>query len=112
MPIVRSDTDNNLHIEDSTFKYVDSKTVDDKNRVSLGKKIHTLMAEMDMGNSMDIFLNSEGYILLRPMVHVPANEAWIWQNEEVRQSMARALEDAGAGRTTRVDDLDDFIDKL
>ncbi len=112
MPVVGADFENNLHVEDGSFIYVDSKTLDDKNRLSLGKKVQALMVGMAIGNSMDIYLNSEGYILLRPMIKIPANEAWIWQNEEVRQSFARALEDISAGRTTRVDDLDELLDKL
>lgn len=112
MPVIGTDAENNLHVEDRSFKYIDSKTLDEKNRVSLGKKVQALMVGMAVGKSMDIYLNSEGYILLRPMIQIPANEAWIWQNKEVRQSFARALEDMSTGRTTRVEDLDEFLDKL
>ena len=101
-----------LNVSDQEFRYIDSKTIDDKNRVSLGKKVQQYIQDIAAGKTLDVFINSEGYILLRPMVQIPANEAWIWQNAEVRKSFARAFDDLQAGRTTVVDDIDGFIDRL
>ncbi|MEE9465314.1 MAG: hypothetical protein V3W14_07075 [Candidatus Neomarinimicrobiota bacterium] len=101
-----------IEITGQVFKYVDSKTVDEKYRVTLGSKIAKFLRKLSSPRSMDIFLSSEGYILLRPMAHIPASEAWIWQDEELHASFDRALTEARAGKTTPVDDLDDFLENL
>lgn len=101
-----------IKIAGQVFKYVDSKSVDDKNRLTLGSKIAKFLRKLSSPRSMDIFLSSEGYILLRPMAHIPANEAWIWQDDRLRASFDRALAEASAGKTTPVDDLDDFLENL
>ena len=99
-------------VSEQVFKYIDSKTLDDKYRVSLGKKIARFLKSMASPKSMDIYLGPDGDILLRPMARIPASEAWIWQDAEVRASFARALGEARSGKTTPIDDLDDFLEKL
>ncbi len=101
-----------LMVSEQVFKYIDSKTLDDKYRVSLGKKIARFLKSMASPKSMDIYLGPDGDILLRPMARIPASEAWIWQDAEVRASFARALGEARSGKTTPIDDLDDFLEKL
>ena len=101
-----------IEVTGQVFKYVDSKAVDDKYRVSLGSKIAKFLRKIASPRSMDIFLSSEGYILLRPMARIPASEAWIWQDDEVRASFTRALDEARSGKTTPIDDLDDFLENL
>ena len=101
-----------IQVSGQVFKYIDSKTLDDKYRVSLGKKIARFLEGISSPRSMDIFLSAEGYILLRPMAHIPANEAWIWQDEDIRNSIARAMAEARTGKTTSVDNLDDFLEDL
>ncbi|MFC1481453.1 hypothetical protein ACFL6E_04305 [Candidatus Neomarinimicrobiota bacterium] len=103
-----------LKVSEQEFKYIDSKTIDDKHRVSLGKKVQQMMSEMGLGDAstMNIYVNAEGHILMQPMVQIPANEAWIWKNAEVRKSFAQAFEDLQAGRTIVVDDIDKFVDQL
>ncbi len=101
-----------IQVSGQVFKYIDSKTLDDKYRVSLGKKIARLLEGISSPRSMDIFLSAEGYILLRPMAHIPVSEAWIWQAEDIRNSFARALAEARSGKTTSVDNLDDFLEDL
>ena len=65
-----------IEVAGQVFKYVGSKAVDDKYRVSLGSKIAKFLRKIASPRSMDIFLSSEGYILLRPMARIPASEAW------------------------------------
>ena len=111
-PDVRDRGSEQLNVSDQKFRYIDSKTIDDKHRVSLGKKIHKYIQDMAAGQSVDVYINSEGYILLRPMVQIPANAAGMWQNTEVKASFARAFDDLQASRTTVVDDIDEFVDQL
>ena len=77
-----------------------------------GKKIALFLEGISSPRSMDIYLSAEGYILLRPMAHIPANEAWIWQDEDIRNSFTRALAEARTGKTTSVDNLADFLEDL
>ena len=46
------------------------------------------------------------------MANIPANEAWIWQVAELRASFERALAEARDGKTTPVEELDDFLENL
>lgn len=59
--------------------------LDKKRRLALGR----ILKNKDI-SSFDIYKTEEGY-LLKPKVSIPANEAWIFQNKEVRESLLRGL---------------------
>lgn len=94
------------------FKFVASRSIDNKYRLNLGQKIIKLLNEWYPFKSFDIYISSNGYILLQPMNVIPANEQWIWINPQVKASFERALEDAREERTIRVEDLDNFLETL
>ena len=47
-----------------------------------------------------VAVNDDGEILLTPVASVPKQELIVWQNESLRQSLARGLEQVQAGRYT------------
>ena len=51
----------------------------------------------------NIYCNSLGQILLDPQVLIPASEVWLFQNPEAIASIERGIEDAKAGRVSKVD---------
>jgi len=108
----RSDATDDIILPNQTFKLIASRPLDNKYRVSLGRKIFDLLSRMSSFQSFDIYMSNEGYILLRPMEHIPANEMWTWENPEIRESFKRAIEDVRKGRTTKVEDLDKFLESL
>ncbi len=108
----RSNATDDIILPNQTFRFIASRPLDNKYRISLGRKIIDLLRRLSSFQSLDIYMSNEGYILLRPMEHIPANEMWTWENPEIRESFMRALEDVHKGETTKVEDLDKFLESL
>ena len=68
------------------------KTIDDKGRLTLGKEFAGRTVELEQ---------SETGIVLRYVVAVPANEAWLWENEKALRAVRTGIEEAAAGTTGR-----------
>jgi hypothetical protein len=67
---------------------------DSKGRITLG--------ELASGvSSYDIHANSDGTLLLRPKVEVPADEAWLYRNTKALASVKRGLAQAAEGRLVK-----------
>ncbi|RKY30791.1 MAG: hypothetical protein DRP74_06240 [Candidatus Omnitrophota bacterium] len=98
-----------INIISEKFKEVDVKTVDSKNRISLGEKVLRLFTKVD---AFKVFVGKEGDILLRPMVNIPSREAWIYQNPKVLNQIRQGLAEAQQGKTEKAEDLDDFLEGL
>lgn len=94
------------------YEFVASRSLDDKYRVNLGKKIIELLNDHFPFNSFNIYIGSDGNIILQPMNLVPASEQWIWRDPKIKASFARAIKDAREGKTTRVKDIDSFLESL
>lgn len=60
-------------------------SLDKNNRLALGKLVKGKTI-----SSFEIYQVDQGF-LLKPKVSVPAQEAWIFQNTEVKQSLLRGL---------------------
>lgn len=106
-----SEHENRIRVSDE-FDFVATRTFDDKYRVSLGSDVIRLLNKLFTFASFDIYVNSEGYVLLQPMHRIPANEQWIWKDSKIKASFKRALDDARQGRTTRVSNLNEFLKSL
>lgn len=50
-----------------------------------------------------IYQNSQGELLIRPMVEIPADEAWLYQNPAALAAVREGLADAAAGRIQEFD---------
>lgn len=75
--------------------------MDGKFRVCLGSFLSK--TERECLSSFKISRQSDGAILLVPLVEIPAREHWIYKNPEALQSLMRGLEDAKAGRIRELD---------
>ena len=65
---------NNIKINDE-FSEIDTRTIDSRNRLTIG--------ELAQGfNRIRLYKNKLGEILLKPVVEIPASELWLFQNKE------------------------------
>ena len=95
-----------------TFRFIDSRTLDSKSRITLGGSLAKALEQLGPVESFDLFVDDRGHVLLVPMQHIPAGEMWTWTNSGVRESFDRAREDVESGRVDEVTDLESFLDEL
>jgi hypothetical protein len=81
------------------FTPIGELTADDRSRIAFGK------AGVRRDDRYAVAINDQGEILLTPLVSIPKRELIVWENEQLRASLARGLADSAAGR---VKDLGDF----
>lgn len=83
-----------LKIEDE-FEEIATRTIDDRNRLTLG--------ELPKGSKrVRIYKNERGEVLLRPLIEIPASEAWLFRNEEAFESVKKGLKDASEGKISKL----------
>ena len=83
-----------LKVQDE-FVAIATRTIDDRNRLTLG--------ELPKGlKRVRIYKNDRGEVLLRPVVEIPASEAWLFQNEEAFESVKKGLKDASEGKISKL----------
>jgi len=99
------------HIKEK-FVPVGIKTVDSKNRITIGEKVVKLITAQTGADEFQIFYGEEGDILLRPMVSIPSKEAWIYQNPKVLKLIRQGLKEAKQGKTEKVENLKEFLEEL
>ncbi len=100
-----------INVEEK-FVSVGIKTVDSKNRIGLGEKILKTIDSKGRVDAYKIFIGKEGDILLRPVIAIPANEAWIHDNPEILKKIRKGLDEADKGKAKKVNDLDKFFKEL
>jgi len=86
-----------IHIE-ADFEEVESKTVDQRNRLVL-----SVLQKLPEVKRVKVYINLQGEILIRPMVEIPASEAWLYQNKKALASVRRGLEQAAKGKVKELD---------
>ena len=85
---------NNIHISDD-FSEVSTKTIDERQRVALGDILKGI-------KRVQIFKNDSGEILIRPLVEIPASEAWLYKNKKALSSVRKGLEEAAQGEVSKL----------
>ena len=85
---------NLLKIEDE-FEEVDTRTVDDRNRLTLGELLKG-------SKRVRLYKNDRGELLLQPVVEIPASEAWLFRNKEAFESVKKGLKDASEGKISKL----------
>lgn len=73
------------------FSMVAETHTDEKKRLILKKIKHP-------SAMYRIYENSQGQIILDPVVTIPASEAWLYKNAEAISSVRRGLREAAEGR--------------
>ncbi len=85
---------NVLKIEDE-FEEVATRTIDERNRLTLGELPEGL-------KRVRIYKNDRGEVLLQPVIEIPASEAWLFRNEEALKSVKKGLKDASEGNISKL----------
>ena len=84
--------------------------IDDKYRVCLGNFLSE--EERKQFSGFKISRQTDGKIILDPLIEVPASEHWIYKNPDALASLMRGIEDIKANRIEDLDiDLSQFLDK-
>lgn len=87
---------NNTIKIDGEFKEIDTRTIDNRNRLTIG--------ELAQGfNRVRIYKNETGEILLKPVVEIPASELWLFQNKEAFENVQKGLKDISEGKISKLD---------
>jgi len=84
-----------VRIEDE-FQEIGTKTIDDRNRITLGDLLRGY-------KRVRLYKNDRGEILLQPTVEIPASELWLLQNKEALKAVQLGLKDAAEGKITKLD---------
>jgi len=85
---------NILKVKDE-FKEVDTRTIDDRNRLTLGEL-------MKGSKRVRLYKNDAGELLLQPVVEIPASEAWLFRNEQAMENVKAGLKDASEGKISKL----------
>lgn len=85
---------NTIQINDE-FREVDTKTIDDRTRITLGDLFRGY-------KRVRLYKNDRGEVLLQPVTEIPASEVWLFQNKEALDSVIEGLEDASKGRISEL----------
>jgi hypothetical protein len=85
---------------DDEFQEIGTRTIDDRKRLNLGNLLKDF-------KRVKLYQNPRGELLLRPVVEVPASEAWLFENKKALESVLEGIRDAAEGRVSKLD-----LDKL
>jgi len=77
-----------------------------QNRIVITPIVTFLKQHID---SFKVFINATGNVLLQPMVSLPLEEAWPYQNPEILSNVLKGIEEAKAGKAKpfNLKELDD-----
>lgn len=104
-------TDSTVKV-DEEFVFVDTRSLDSKNRLTLAGSWHKVITSRMKVDSYQVLVGDDGDILLRPSAVVPSREAWIYHNPKAIKKIRKGLEEASKGKMEKVVDVDEFLDKL
>jgi hypothetical protein len=78
------------------FKEIDTRTIDERNRLTLGELMRGY-------KRVRLYKNERGDILLQPVVEIPASELWLYQNRDAIESVLKGIKDASEDKISRLD---------
>lgn len=76
------------------FKNVGEAMADDRGRLPMSK------SGVRKDDRYAVAVNDDGQILLTPLVSIPRRELIVWENQMLRESLARGLAEAAADQDT------------
>jgi hypothetical protein len=82
-------------IEEEKFKEVGTRSIDQRKRITLGKLTKNY-------KRMRIYVNDKGDILLKPVVEIPADEAWLYEDKEALKEVLEGIEAEKQGKVTKL----------
>ena len=86
----------NTFMIDDEFKEIDTRTIDERNRLTLGELMRGY-------KRVRLYKNERGEILLQPVVEIPASELWLYQNRDAMESVLKGIKDASEDKISRLD---------
>lgn len=89
----------------SPFQPLGEVVADDRSRLAFGK------VGVRRDDRYAVAVNDDGEILLTPLASIPRRELLIWENEQLRASLARGLEQSAKGDTVDLGDFSEFADE-
>ena len=75
---------------------------DSRGRLTLGQVVKA--------KSYRVMVNDIGQILLDPVVSIPEQELWLWQNLDALASVQRGIEQSAAGKGRYLGDFAQYAD--
>ena len=86
-----------IHIEDD-FEEIESRNVDQRHRLVL-----PVVQGAPQIKRVRVYMNSQGEVLIRPVVEIPVAEMWLYRNKKALASVRRGLEQAANGEVKELD---------
>lgn len=87
------------------FSPIGEVSADERSRIAFGK------AGVRRDDRYAVAVNSEGEILLTPLVSIPKRELLVWEDQLVRESLARGLAQSAAGEVVDLGDFTQYVDE-
>ncbi len=86
------------------FTPIGEVIADERARIAFGK------AGVRRDDRYAVGVSDDGSILLTPLVTIPRRELLVWENEQLRASLARGLAQSAAGETVDLGDFAQYVD--
>ena len=86
------------------FKSVGEALADERGRLPMAK------TGVRKDDRYAVAVNDDGQILLTPLVSIPRRELIVWENQMLRESLARGLAEAAAGQTENLGSFAQYAD--
>ncbi len=86
------------------FKSVGEALADERGRLPMAK------TGVRKDDRYAVAVNDDGQILLTPLVSIPRRELIVWENQILRESLARGLAEAAAGETESLGSFAQYTD--
>ena len=86
-----------IHVEDD-FKEIGPRTIDQRKRIVL-----SVLENLPEVRRVKVYINKQGEILIKPLVEIPASEAWLYNNKKALASVRKGLEQASKGQIKELD---------
>lgn len=103
--MIKKDTFEEIH---QSFIPIDIKSIDTKNRITMGEKIIKRISGQNKVSQFEVFIGQEGDILLRPLTTIPSREAWIYEKPGLIGQIRQGLQEAKEGKTEKIENLEDL----
>jgi hypothetical protein len=89
----------------ATFETLGEVVADERSRIAFGK------AGVRKDDRYAISVNDDGAILLTPLASIPKRELLVWENADLRASLARGLAESSRGSVHDLGTFVEFIDQ-
>ncbi len=86
------------------FESVGEALADERGRLPMAK------TGVRKDDRYSVAVNADGQILLTPLVSIPRRELIVWENQVLRESLARGLAEAAAGQTMSLGSFAQYAD--